>query len=52
MAPIGSLDYKRMRKFGYLKDGSYAMARSFCWFLGKGKKIVKYSNVGYVCVGR
>jgi hypothetical protein len=38
MAPIGALDYMRMRNFGYLKDGSYAMAKSFCWFLEKTEK--------------
>ncbi len=38
MALIGALDYGRMRNFKYLKDGSYAMARSFCWFLEKIEK--------------
>jgi hypothetical protein len=52
MAMIGALDYGRMKNFRYLKDGSYAMARYFCWFLEKKKKKAKYSNVGYVYVGR
>jgi hypothetical protein len=38
MALIGALDYGRMKNFKYLKDGSYAMARSFCWFLEKKKE--------------
>jgi len=38
MAPIGALDYGKMRNFIYLKDGSYAMARFFCWFLEKIEK--------------
>jgi hypothetical protein len=38
MAMIGALDYRRMRNFEYLKDGNYAMARSFCWFLEKIEK--------------
>lgn len=38
MAPISALDYRRMRNFGYLKDGSYVMARSFCWLLEKTNK--------------
>jgi hypothetical protein len=52
MAPIGALDYRRMKNFGYLKYGSYAMARSFCCFFGEDKERAKYSNVGYVCVRR
>lgn len=52
MAMIGALDYGRMKNFRYLKDGSYAMARYFCWFLENKNKKAKYSNVGYVYVGR
>jgi hypothetical protein len=37
MLSISELDYGKMTNFGYLKDGSYAMARS-CWFLEKTKK--------------
>ncbi len=52
MALIGALDYRRMRNFGYLKDGNYAMARFFWRFLEKTKKKkAKYSNDG-LCLCR
>jgi hypothetical protein len=41
-----------MKNFGHLKDGSYAMAKVFLLVFGEDKKTTKYSNVGYVCIGR
>jgi hypothetical protein len=33
LAPIGALDYGRMKSCAYLKDGSFAMRRFFFWGL-------------------
>jgi hypothetical protein len=44
MAPIGALDYKRMRSCGDMKDGSFAIKCLLLVFGGKKKE--KYSNDG------
>jgi hypothetical protein len=50
MAPIGALDYRRMRSCGNMKDGSFAI-KGLLLVFGENKKKTKYSNVG-LCLQR
>jgi hypothetical protein len=45
MAPIGALDYRRMRSCGHMKVGGFAI-KGLLLVFGENKKKVKYFYVG------
>jgi hypothetical protein len=51
MAPIGALDYIRMKSCGHMKDGSFAIKGLLLVFGENKKKKLNIPMLGYVCKG-